>query len=700
MDFKTLIDANGHAEIPEGADKIPQRAFKDCKTLKSVTIPSSVSVIQRNAFEGCVSLASIIIPDSVKRIGPDCFEGCNNLKEVRLPQGIERIEEEMFLYCSALSSITIPNTVTSIGSSAFHFCRGLTNISIPDSVTAIEDNAFSGCSGLTNIIIPDFVTIIGDQAFRNCSALTSIIIPNSVTRIGFSAFSECTGLTSITIPNSLTSIGVCTFSRCSGLTNIIIPDSVTIIGDQAFRDCSALTSIIIPNSVTRIGFSAFYGCSGLTSISVPNSVTEIGRNCFENCTSLKTISLSSKVGRIDSETFRGCVSLDDIAIPEGVLEIGGDAFAGCASANISLPSTVDKISVGKKGFEVKSVTISADNKTFSVENDCVVNKIDRSVLVILPTAVSFPQDIRAINIAEDAFPNLFDVEDLAIPEGVIHIDHLPFKQMAKLKKLQLPKSMKSCGRDFMEYYHLPSISVSPELFLSDNFKAWKDINKVNLIGIDSISDELKEKIKNKYNNQKAGWKTFYTREGTGRLFWVYLNGELIHPAAHIVKKKEESIAAEELKSKKKDMSEKLEDITLSSLCAATFGNSGFDFSYRDYNNEVKVIVFDGIKLGYRLNIENAQEDLAFLLDVATSYQNAIKPYIDGSHTPCVDTRFNNEKAHYCVCGEPFPNNAFRLYLGVQSDTSQLALQALEDLSKAYNDMSQKYGKKLDDISVW
>ncbi len=763
MDFKNLIDANGHAEIPEGTDKIPQRAFKECKTLKSVTIPASVSAIQTNAFEKCESLTSIVIPDSVKRIGRDCFKDCKNLTEVKLPQGITMIDYGLFRGCEGLNKIVIPESVTSIGDRVFSGCSSLTNVVLPNNLTSLgvesesanywgEEGVFYRCSKLTTITLPDRLESIGFRCFDECKSLNSVIFPSRLKVISSFAFDGCSKLESISLPDSLEIIGtdaflgcpltsvslpprikkLSGFCDCTGLTNIIIPDSVTIIGSKAFSGCKGLVSITIPDSVTEIGFEAFGGCTGLSSITIPDSVTEIGSrafiNCkglvsitipdsvkeikngtFSGCSSLRTIGLPKVMNNIGSVAFRDCSVLEYIEIPEGVSEIPQDAFAGCRSVHIHLSSTVTGFKKTWDLIEAKEISISADNKALSVENDCVVDQKSRSVIIILPSATSFPQNIRSIKLAKDAFPNLYDVEELVIPEGVSYVDNLPFEEMTKLKKLQLPKSMNSCGYDFMDHCPLQSVAVSPELFLSDNFKAWQDINIINLIGIDSISDELLDRIKNKYKNQKDGLSTKWGgREGAGRLFWVYFNGQLIYPAAHIVKKKEEAIAAqlkkeeeERLNSKKKEMSDKLEDITISSLCAATFGNNGFEFGYRNYENTVKVIIFGNIKLEYSLNINNVQEDLVFLLDVATRYRDALKLYIEQSPTPLADIRMSGlPDSVYCVCGTPFSKT--NVYLSVQSETLSIAFAALEDLAKAYRDLSQKYGEKFNQISynVW
>ena len=177
MDNRLLFDDYNKNDVmsvimSEGITEIGDYAFKEFRSLESITIPSSVTKIGESAFYWCSSLESITIPSSATEIDGYTFCGCSSLKSITIPNNVTIIESSAFYGCSSLKSITIPNSVTKIGYEAFRLCSSLENVTIPNSVTTIERSAFYGCTSLESITIPSSVTEIGDYAFNGCNKLT------------------------------------------------------------------------------------------------------------------------------------------------------------------------------------------------------------------------------------------------------------------------------------------------------------------------------------------------------------------------------------------------------------------------------------------------------------------------------------------------------------------------------------------------
>ena len=237
---------NGTYSIRKGTKIICDRAFADCKSLRSIVIPDGITSIGYGAFRGCFSLTGIVIPSSVTSIGNGAF-----------------------WHCSSLTSLVIPNSVTTIGGSAFSDCSSLRSLVIPESVVNLNGNLFCRWNGELKCLSPYFIydnKVLFNKdkskiiAFRDKNT-TSYVIPDYVTSIGNEAFEGCSSLTSLVIPDSVTSIGDSAFYGCKSLCSLVIPDGVTGIGNYAFADCSSLTSLVIPDSVTSIGKGAFsYNC--------------------------------------------------------------------------------------------------------------------------------------------------------------------------------------------------------------------------------------------------------------------------------------------------------------------------------------------------------------------------------------------------------------------------------------------------------
>ena len=175
--------------IPVRVTLIGGEAFRDCRSLTSITIPEGVTYIGELAFSYCINLTAITIPESVTSIGRYAFQGCRSLASITLPEKVTSIGEGTFTECRSLTSITIPEGVTSIGEWAFSHCTNLTSIVIPESVTTIGNGAFCDCNSLQKVIIPKYVTSIGQSAFKSCSSLAAVVSLSTVApTIGYDCF--------------------------------------------------------------------------------------------------------------------------------------------------------------------------------------------------------------------------------------------------------------------------------------------------------------------------------------------------------------------------------------------------------------------------------------------------------------------------------------------------------------------------------
>lgn len=206
----SYTDGQGVIVLSDNPTKFGAFAFRDCKTLKTISIPTTVQEIGNSAFNNCSSLEQIYIPGSVTTIGTQAFYGCNSIESVKIPDSVTSIGEVAFGFCASLSEFkgkfassdgrclivdgtlnsfaqagvteyTLPKTVKAIGSYAMHNSPQLTTVTIPQSVTAIAEGAFNGCISLESVYCKPTTTPAGAAGmFDNNHPNRKIYVPSTV----------------------------------------------------------------------------------------------------------------------------------------------------------------------------------------------------------------------------------------------------------------------------------------------------------------------------------------------------------------------------------------------------------------------------------------------------------------------------------------------------------------------------------------
>lgn len=343
--------------LSENIQSIGTCAFSDCTNLKKVVIPASVIRLEHSVFSGCKNLESVEFIRTNENVtkGLDCtfgefiFKDCTSLKTVTMGDGIKKIGSRMFYNCTSLENITISKTVTSIDKYAFAYCTSLKEITIPESVTALGENVFKGCSALKKITtpfigtnkygtgsvkinyffgegsaisnVPDSLTSvtitgavkIGDGALEGCSNITEIVLSDKVSYIGNNAFAGTKFYDNKNNwENDALYIGNHLIKVNNTATNYQIKEGTLCIAGGAFTGCGNLVDVNIPDSVVSIGNSAFYSCTSIKNIVVPDSVVIVGESAFSGCTALNNVTLGSGVKNLGSNAFNGCNALQEI----------------------------------------------------------------------------------------------------------------------------------------------------------------------------------------------------------------------------------------------------------------------------------------------------------------------------------------------------------------------------------------------------
>lgn len=187
----TYLNGKGVLRFDADVDRLGESTFKECRTLKTITLPETVKTIGKDAFRYCESLTEINLPQTLTEIAWQTFSHCSSLTKINLPETLLSIKEYAFAYCSSLAQIDLPKSLTGIGWAAFEHCTSLTKISLPVGLTTIISEVLSECSNLEEVVMENVISI-EDNAFYKCRKLKKVSIRGGfIPTTTSAAFTEC-----------------------------------------------------------------------------------------------------------------------------------------------------------------------------------------------------------------------------------------------------------------------------------------------------------------------------------------------------------------------------------------------------------------------------------------------------------------------------------------------------------------------------
>jgi hypothetical protein len=303
------------AEIPY--NEIPNEAFRDKTTLRSIVLPNTLERIGRDAFNGCSALSyPVIIPSSVRTIGDRAFYNCPLLTQVTLSESLETIGDFAFYGTNLTGTLDLPASVTAIGHKAYYQCKGLTDkLVLPEGLTKLGTAAFARCNFNNRLVIPEGIHEIPDSAFAFNHGLVAVEWKAITSGIGTAAFDSCANLKELSDLEGVKSIGVAAFRNCIKLhITLTLPESLETLGQAAFANCRSLYGgIVIPKGIADIG--------GATSSDPHVNLNDYPEGVFEN-TLIQSLTLHMDIAFIHVRAFLNCRGL------EGKIRIGVETVVG------------------------------------------------------------------------------------------------------------------------------------------------------------------------------------------------------------------------------------------------------------------------------------------------------------------------------------------------------------------------------------
>ena len=194
--------------------------------IKSIVVGEGITSLGQLLFNKCTVAESVSLPSTLTKMSDTkvpkygTFRECTSLKSVTMPANLEMIGSYCFLDCTALTTVILNDKLTSIGDYAFNGCTALKSIKFPDSLTSIGLSSFEGCTDLTTVTYGMGMTETGNLAFRNAS-VSKINFSSTITEISPWSFYGC-NFVKLEIPETITKINIRGFANCTALQEVTV----------------------------------------------------------------------------------------------------------------------------------------------------------------------------------------------------------------------------------------------------------------------------------------------------------------------------------------------------------------------------------------------------------------------------------------------------------------------------------------------
>ena len=423
----TNIDGVGCITFSGEVTTIPNSAFENSTTLRSILLPTSLQEIGDRAFMNCVNLTEIAIPDSVTSIGASAFTGCVELQRVVLGKGLRTIGDNAFAACNSLMELRLPEGLEQIGRNAIP-----THViyNVPDDfvltyrTTDSQKIEISEYSEWPQSLGADYII---SHDFKN--GWGTIVFNKRITKVGFNYIENY-------------------HSYGDTLLEVTLPESITTIRSSAFYGCYYLERINFPAGLTEIDQSAFGYCRSLTEVTIPKGVKTVESYAFSGCTELSTLTIEKGVEVIEDYAFEGCTKLGTVIIPESMNKIGEYAFSRDVLKSLVIPDKFYLHYTATSQIHIDYSYSATGSASYLIRHDFKDGKGDACFNapitrlgyhffsgVAALTGVTIPESVTSI--IERAIYSCHNITEITIPEGVTSISRWAFEKCSSLSKVTL-----------------------------------------------------------------------------------------------------------------------------------------------------------------------------------------------------------------------------------------------------------------------
>lgn len=281
-----------------------------------------------------------------------------------------------------------------------------------------------------------------------------------MTSIGNNAFENITTIKKLHIPSSIDSIGDNAFSGCSNLERIYIDDIASWCkikfenkesnplygGSKLYLDFNEVNEIICNESLDCINKYAFTRYLSLQKLTLGSNIKSIGDYAFSECSNLKAIycykpfplSVSSNI--FSTDTYEGTLYVPRKSLDAYRKEYPWKNFAKIAA--IEGPDC---------DFEVNGLyynVVDLANRTCEVTFDTPYYSSYNQDEIVIPESVQYQgRTFQVVGISHDAFNGSKLVKKLTIPKSIKTIGKNAFSGCSGLSELNIDNQIENVQAD-------------------------------------------------------------------------------------------------------------------------------------------------------------------------------------------------------------------------------------------------------------
>lgn len=218
--------------------------FQNCTGIKTANM-GSLQTTKTGYFDGCTSLETVNLPNLNATSGNYMFRNCSSLKEISLPKYTDYLRTSMFEGCTSLETVNAPQCMQ-VNATAFKNCYNLKNITLGHGISFTGNNAFENCQSLEYLETTCRHMSGGTGMFNGCTSLREITFHDGCQQLHPQAFSQ----NDSNIDGN--GLGWTPNNTTTGAYTTIKPGFTANFGDCVNTNVELLNTTAFCNSVYRI----------------------------------------------------------------------------------------------------------------------------------------------------------------------------------------------------------------------------------------------------------------------------------------------------------------------------------------------------------------------------------------------------------------------------------------------------------------